>query len=163
MGGVSLQIDQQGVADMNAAINRLASRVSNMTPAFKAIGQHLLRTIDQRFDAEVSPAGDKWADISEYTKRKKLGTFGQDKILTETGRLRRSITYLADRERLQVGTNVSYGKKHQLGAWGGSINRISSLPARPFLGLSAQEEQDITRITLDWMARSITRGSGSAS
>ncbi|GAB0057424.1 hypothetical protein SIID45300_01752 [Candidatus Magnetaquicoccaceae bacterium FCR-1] len=163
MGGVKLTVERQSFPALMTALNRLEARTKDLTPAFKSMGQHLLRTIDQRFDEQKSPHGQPWQDISEFTKEKKRGTFGQDKILTDTGRMRRSITYIASSERLEIGTNVVYAKKHQFGGKTDIRGHFFILAARPFLGLSTEEREAITRIVLEYLAKAVSGRSGSPS
>ena len=57
---------------------------------------------------------------------------GRGKILLDTGHLRGSITYKASRTGVRVGTNVVYGRIHQLGGKAGRGKKVK-IPARPYL------------------------------
>lgn len=146
MAGVQVTIEPEGLEEIQAALNLLAERGRRLTPCLKDVGEHLLRSIDRRFDEQISPEWQPWADISDVTKERKQGRFGEGKILTDTGRLRRSISYDASHNGLVVGTNTIYAAIHQLG---GETGIGKTMPARPFLGLSDQDKQDILEIVAE--------------
>ena len=99
------------------------------------IGQALLLSTDQRFEKEVDPDGTPWKANTSYTRRLKKAKGYIDKILQASGRGRASINYAATKDRVVVGTNVDYMRKHQLG--------LEGLPVRKFLGISKEDEVEI--------------------
>ncbi|MBF0339776.1 MAG: phage virion morphogenesis protein [Magnetococcales bacterium] len=153
MAGVLLEIKNSDAKELEQSFARLAKTVRHLEPVLKDIGHYLLRSIDQRFDDEVKPQGGKWDDISKYTKEKKRGRFGEGRILTDRGRLRRSITFVTDGNGLLVGTNVIYAAIHQLGGETGRKGGRFTLPARPFLGISGKDKEGILQIIADCMCR----------
>jgi len=93
----------------NAAVNKalagLSARMGDLSPIMRTIGEIVRSSVERNFAAAGRP---KWAE-SERVRRKGGQT------LSLTGRLRRSISVRADRDRVSVGTNVIYAAIHQLG------------------------------------------------
>jgi len=88
----------------------------------------------RHFEQESGPAG-KWAPLSPATIARKRGRQGQ--ILSDTGRLRGSISAVVADHEVEVGTNVFYGKFHQHGT--------RKMKARPFLGLTDADRDEVER------------------
>lgn len=93
------------------------------------------------------------------------------KTLTQTARLKNSIHAKAEEEGFAVGTNTIYAATHQFGAqrtiraksggmlkfkvngvWRQAKEVTINVPARPFLGMSDQDQQEIQGILEDAMA-----------
>ncbi|RCJ20144.1 hypothetical protein A6S26_05330 [Nostoc sp. ATCC 43529] len=116
-------------------------RLYNLRPAFASMGEYMVRKTEQNFKGERDPDGVAWDPLSAAYRKRKRGT----KILTESGRLRASITYRADGTQVVVGCNVKYARAHQYGY------PKRNLPARPFLGASAEDEQELGEILLSYI------------
>lgn len=155
---------------------RRLERKEDLAPCLKNIGEYLVESTEDRFTKEVDPEGAKWAALKESTKNRKKHT----KILTESSGLRSSIIYAVRNNGLRVGTNKIYGAAHQFGidkdihvpahqrlvrvafkkelkfpVWS-QVKAHSfnpKLPARPFLGFSNEDRQEIMEITRDHIAR----------
>lgn len=183
MAGVKLEVDVQDEA-LRRALDRLR-RAPATAAVWEDIGEYLLRSVEDRFRAEKDPEGKPWAPLSSAYKRRKKGP----KILTERGRLRGSITYRASHDRVEVGTNVKYGRIHQLGgkikqkartqvlafgkrgflshraagrrktavrvAFARLGERSFGIPARPYLGLSADDRSEIVAVIRDHLERAV--------
>ena len=153
MAGVSVRID---AAQMRSRLKAFTGRVQNIEPAARSFGERMLRITDERFSGEHDPEGRPWVPLSPLTLAGsyKKQTFtrkgritkgyskflGGRKILTASHRLRRSITYTAGHRSLALGTNVVYGRIHQLGGMAGRGRKVR-IPARPFLGFNQQDVQ----------------------
>jgi phage virion morphogenesis protein len=87
-------------------LRQLSERMRNLTPAMKDIGEIVRASIGKNFAATGRP--EKWPE-SQRVKKKGGQT------LSRTGRLRRSFTVKASRDRVSVGTNVIYAAIHQFG------------------------------------------------
>jgi phage virion morphogenesis protein len=127
-------------AEVKASLKRLAEKTSDFGPAMKDIGEYLVRSTDERFDAQHDPSGAPWAPLAPSTLARKKGS----KILIETSRLRDSIHYQAGEDEVQVGTDVVYGAIHQFGG-----KAAAEIPARPFLGISDADRLEILDIIED--------------
>lgn len=171
MAGVTITVDDKPVLE---ALEALVARTGDLTPAFRDVGEHLLRTTRERFDTQTGPDGKPWAPLSpRYKEQKKKN---KNKILTLHGYLRSTLAYQIedDGTTLAVGSPMIYAGTMQFGAAQGQFGRYSqvsrwhkykkgdfrkyagtkkgfpipwgNIPARPFLGLSADDEQEVLAI-----------------
>lgn len=123
--------------------------------ALNSIAEGLRTSTAERFTEEESPEGKPWKP--SIRARAEGG-----KTLTKTAHLKNSIRAKVSESGLAVGTNDIRAATHQFGdkrtiraknkkyltfKIGGQWKRVASvkvnIPARPFLGISAQDEQDI--------------------
>jgi len=90
-----------------------------------------------RFDTKVSPDGDAWEPWSE--RYDETRNHGAHSLLVEGGWLRDSIQSYATGTEARVGSNLVYAAIHQFG--GEPVE--SNIPARPYLGISSEDEADL--------------------
>lgn len=126
----------------------------NFTGLHKEIGQQLVTSTQQRFKTETGPDGKKWP--RSLRARAEGG-----QTLSDTRRLRNSVTSRARPDRVEVGTNVKYARIHQLGGtirakrakalrfqigdrW--AVKKAVKIPARPFIGISEKDNEAINEI-----------------
>lgn len=154
------------------ALDRLQARARSLAPAFKNIGEVLLRSTQDRFSQQVDPDGRAWQKLKASTITSKALRGYSDKILRQRGYLADSIRYQADENGVRIGTNRIYGAIHQFGgktrphvirpknkkalAWPGArhparaVNHPGSkITARPFLGFSRQDRDRILEVVSD--------------
>lgn len=112
-------------------IIQLTQKLGDLTLLMDAIGGTLESSTRQRFNDKQAPNGVKWADLLPSTQDKK----GNNNILIQSGDLMASITHHANATSTTVGTPKIYGVYHQFGT--------SDMKARPFLGLSDEDKEDI--------------------
>lgn len=79
---------------------------------FDKMGASLLASVRQGIQSEKAPDGTPWAQLKAATVRRRGSAHP---ILRHTNRLYQSITYAHDREHAQVGTNMTYARRHQKG------------------------------------------------
>ena len=158
-------------AELKAALQQLAAKLNDLTPFFKDVGETLLNSTRERFRSQRAPDGTPWAPLSPaYAARKKRH---KDKPLTLSGALRGTLVKQTDQDSLRIGTPLIYGATHQFGAAKGSFGTVTArvneytrrsrsgatftvrahtrqmtvpwgdIPARPFLGLSADDRSDL--------------------
>lgn len=133
--------------------------------AMRAIAEGLRTSTMERFDTTTDPEGKRWK--ASIRARESAG-----KTLTKSARLKNSIRAEADKTGMAVGTNTIYAATHQFGAKGRvikakrakalrfkfngqwvSVKKVQvDIPARPFLGISAEDDKEIQE-TLDDMIR----------
>lgn len=142
-----------------AAINRLASTITNRKPLLMMVGETIMERTKQRFSTSTGPDGKRWAPNARSTIEAflaKRGGFGKrginkkgqglatsKKPLIAHGDLSRYIRYqvLNDSE-VEVGTNWMAGiikggaAIHQFGGDAGKGHK-TKIPARPFLPVTA--------------------------
>lgn len=145
---IDVEIDDQSTRDL---INELKRRMGNLTPVMDAVGQIIQSGTQQRFVDQQAPDGTPWEALSQVTldRRRKAGKGAQ--ILRDTGRLMNSISYRVNGDSVSVFTNVIYAPTHQLGAQQGAYRASppipwGDVPARPFLGYSASDEDAVLEI-----------------
>ncbi|MEO5327301.1 MAG: phage virion morphogenesis protein [Magnetococcus sp. THC-1_WYH] len=147
MAGITLTVDQSGLDHLFGVLTQAAD---DLTPAMSAIGEYLITATQDRFDLQQDPQGAAWSPLSSATKdRKRI-----DKILTESSRLRDSISYQASPNEVRVGTNVIYAAIHQLGGETGRGHSVT-IPARPYLGLSETDLDHITETVRDYLTQTV--------
>lgn len=153
MAGVQIHVDVDD-RELQRTLGALLARARDLRPAMEEIGAMLLASSQQRFQEERGPDGAPWAPLAESTREKRVGgrrsrQRGSANILRVKGLLAGSLTYLAGSRDVQVGTNKRYAALHQLGGTPGMAPGPAAVPARPFLGVSADDEREIGQILLD--------------
>lgn len=104
---------------------------------------NLIRTQTIRhFQEEAGPTG-AWAGWRPSTAAQR----GSGQILSDTGRLRGSISSIIGANQVEVGTNLFYGKFHQRGT--------RKMVARPFVGLSGRDSSELEMTLNAYFARLI--------
>ena len=140
-----ITIEVSGMRDVERRLERLADAAGDLTPAFRDVGEALLNSTRDRFDRQAGPDGRRWAPLSpEYARRKPRN---RDRILTLYGELQGTLRYVATADSVAVGTNEVYGPTHQFG------DESRNIPARPFLGLSAADADDVLDIIENHLRR----------
>ena len=108
----------------------------------------MLNRTRERFRTQTAPDGSPWAKLDDdYKKRKPQN---KDKILTLFGDLKGVLNMQVGPRSVRIGTPLIYGAAHQFGR--PEIN----LPARPFLGLSTSDEQELLDILRDHLQRALS-------
>ena len=147
MAGASLDINLEisNAADVKAVFESLQTRLADLTPVFQDIGEAMLNVTRERFNSQTAPDGSTWQALSPgYAKRKPRN---KDKVLTLYGHLRGTLNYQAGPREVRIGTPLIYGATHQFGR--------GAIPARPFLGLSSSDEQELLDILNDHLSRAM--------
>lgn len=145
MSGAVLHIDASELGDVGRRLDRLASRVSNMTPVMDEIGSMLVTSTQDRFETGKGPDGDDWLRSIRVAEAQ-----GNAQTLVDSGRLRDSITHEPGNDQVEIGSNVVYAAIHQFGGEAGRGKAVT-LPARPYLGLSAEDKSEIEAIIDDYL------------
>ena len=160
MAGAAIHVEFDD-AEVRRALDRLQAAGADLRPAMQDIGEHLLNTTRERFRDEEDPDGAPWAPLRPATKRRKKRNAGR--ILTEEGFLRGNLVARADSDSVVVGSPSIYAGTHQFGAKKGAFGATSKgspipwgdIAARPFLGVSHDDEREIVDIILDHLTDSI--------
>lgn len=143
MAGTRLVIETSGLDRLQVKLRSLAEGVSDTSTLMPRLGEYLLRSTKERFKTQTDPDGGPWAALAPRTVARKRKN--PSKVLTESGLLRSKLQYqLVGKSAVEVGSNLIYAATHQYGRGG--------IPARPFLGLSAADRQEIGAIITDWAA-----------
>ena len=107
------------------------------------MGELLIESTRQRFASGMGPDGVNWQPNSPVTIEHK----GRNQPLVDHGTLENQISYDVVGDTLYVGSTMEYAAMQQHGGsklefpwlWG-------DIPARPFLGISLDDEQDLLQI-----------------
>ena len=140
MAGFAFNI---GVQDQLVAsgLNALREAGQDLTPALIEIGHYLVNSTLDRFEQGVGPDGTPW-------KPSKRAEAEGGQTLIDTRLLMGSIDFQASDDTVEWGTNVIYAAIHQLSGMAGR-NHSVFIPARPFIGISAEDEAEIAWILRD--------------
>lgn len=142
------------------AIANAARKMSNKKLLMSTIGETLVSGTIKRFASEEDPEGRKWKQ-----SRRARAQGGQ--TLSDNAHLRNSIDYAATSDKVMVGSNLVYARIHQLGgairpkngnylkfrtANGGFVSvRKVEMPARPYLGVSAADLEEVKAVFTEFM------------
>jgi phage virion morphogenesis protein len=168
MSGVAISVTISD-AKVRRAFEQLEHAMSgNTRPVMAAIGVELVGSTHMRFVTQTDPEGQAWHPLNPVYASEKRNS----RILTESGRLRDSVNSQASNDEVRVGTNTIYAAIHQFGGtiepknathlWfrmGGNLIKADSvtLPARPFLGISNEDETSVAEIVFDFVDRYVNR------
>ncbi|WP_288729059.1 phage virion morphogenesis protein [uncultured Aeromonas sp.] len=135
MAGSFIAISHHGVDDAFELLAKLYHKTGDLSEPLADIGEGLLLSHRDRWDAQESPEGEPWAPLSEkYRARKPRHA---DEVLRLNDDLRDTLDYQVDPQTLYFGTPMVYGAAHQFGR--PEIN----LPERRVLGLSEGDKQSV--------------------
>lgn len=139
-------------ADMREKLTQLIHRMQRPEGFYKNIGEHLLNSVKDNFETETAPDGAPWRALSEATRDLRSEKFGNAPvtILRASGDLMNSINMLASDSDVRIGSALIYAAIHQLGGEAGRGNKVT-IPARPYLGMSAADEEEVVAIAEEWL------------
>lgn len=158
---VEIQVDDEAVL---AALGRVQAKLSpgGQTLLLEDIGEYMLRSTRDRGEREVSPSGIAWDPLDpSYARRKEKARPGAKILHFDFHMMGDQLSAQVEGDTLLVGTNAKYGAIHQ---FGGEIKHASygrvrdhaiipdhvvTMPARPWLGVSAEDADEIKQLTLD--------------
>jgi phage virion morphogenesis protein len=161
---ISIKVADRQVLD---TLNQLVNKAQNLRPAFAEIGEDLVDSTKRRFSAATSPDGKAWAANSPVTIARYLGVYSSSfkkdgslskagtarsaskKPLTgETKALQTTINYqLIGETGVNVGSPMVYAAMQQFGGTKSQFPHLwGDIPARPFLGISTADKQNILDI-----------------
>ncbi len=143
MADVGIVIDSE-FARLAERLERLADM--ELGELLDLVGSEVESQTRRRIESEKSDpiTGDEWAEWSDdYKPTRHSG----HSLLEGEGDLLESITFEVDNDAVVVGTNLIYGAIHQFGGEEVDI----PIEARPYLGLSEENEDDILAIVDQWI------------
>ncbi|WP_339863191.1 phage virion morphogenesis protein [Paremcibacter congregatus] len=146
-------------ADLQRMFSGLLSMGQNLAPVLDEIGAYVEMSTKERFESNIAPDGTPW------TPSHRAQAEGGRTLLNE-GHLRDSINRApASQDEVVVSTNLIYAAIHQTGGtivprsakklafktpFGMAFLDEVTLPARPFFGLSAEDNRAIPEVALDY-------------
>ncbi len=180
MSGITVTAELNS-AETQARLVELLARLSDLTPFMNNVGDALVISTKERFRNQTDPEGSAWVPLSPAYARAKLkrrkGIDG-GRILTMSGDLGGNIFAQPGPTEVRVGSSLDYAAIHQLGGTirkaAGSRSMVGrrfakpgsagsrevgigahsiAIPARPYLGVSAEDEADIFSLATHYMTR----------
>ena len=116
-------------------LDNLAKDFNNPKEILNEIGILTKNKSEESFEKQSSPFGGRWKANAPATLIQKRG----NKILTQSGLLRTSLTYKLENQIVTIGTNKEYAPIHQFGGKAGRGKKVI-IPARPFLPINDKGE-----------------------
>lgn len=165
---LDITIDDGEIA---AALARVKQLEGDLPGLLDDIGASVAGAARHRFETNVDPEGEPWEPSASAWNNSTSEERGR--TLVGRGHLRDSITHQVSGDEVAIGTNVVYGAIHQFGGKiepkagshlvfkiGGAFIKVSSveLPARPYLGLSGDDREEVLAQAEDWLADAIGGG-----
>jgi len=161
-------IKMDGADAVRERLRQISTRVSNMSPIMKAIGDRVVEQTKRRFEAGgPAPDGTPWKEPKTPNPKRR-------RTLTVSGHLRDSIrSQLVGSNAVRIGTDKEYAAIHQFGGRTaahvilprnkkalktpyGLFRKVrhpgSVIPARPFLGVSEANSSELLGIINEYIA-----------
>jgi phage virion morphogenesis protein len=147
---VSARIEVNTVGDEQLARRLLALSHAEFDEVLDIVGGLVESQVRRRIqDEKTDPEGGRWAPWSESYERTR---HGNQSLLQNEGDLLDSIQYLIRGDELEVGSNLVYAATHQFGDRRLAFGRTPvTIPARPYLGLSNENEAEIVGVLTDFL------------
>lgn len=124
-----IEIEINNAQQIASTLDKLANAAQDRAPLMRSIAGTMESAVLQNFDVGGRP---KWLGLK----------YRQGTPLVDTENLMNSITSYYDNNIAEVGTNEPYAAIHQFGGKAGRGRKVD-IPARPFLVLTPQDEDDI--------------------
>ncbi|WP_411832318.1 phage virion morphogenesis protein [Pseudoxanthomonas mexicana] len=148
-------------AQVQRWFGELLRRATDLSPLMAAIGESVLESTQGRFRTGTGPDGVAWVPLADGSGRTPL---------TDTGRMWQDISPRAGPNWMELTAHARQARWHQKGtpaytitpkgkkalAWPGGpgprkkVNH-PGLPARPFMGISAEDDQRIGDLGIAWL------------
>lgn len=148
------------------AVGNAVHKLGNTRALMSSIGEALVSGVKARFRSEEDPEGKKWQPSARASAE-------GGKTLTDTARLRDSIEHAETASKVMVGSALPYARIHQEGGTirpkqakrlifkgpGGKTVAAKqvTIPARPFLGVSKADMDEVKATIQDFLAGAFKR------
>lgn len=141
MAGAGLTYDLSGLDRVNDYLDRLV--YADRRELLDIVGSTVESQTRQRIEEqEGAPDGTPWPEWSEDYAATRHANHG---FLLGEGDLFDSLGYVVGNDGVEIGTNLIYGATHQFG------DDERGIPARPYLGLSDNDESDLETVVDDYL------------
>ncbi len=169
MTGITATFD---ISHALPGLRSAAAGLAHSAPLLRQIGVYLVHSTHERFNAGTDPQGSPWKPLLPAYAAVKTGTG----ILIGSGMsggLQGSITFDTGVDSVVWGSNKIYAAVHQFGAvirptkakalrffLGPTlvIARQVTIPARPYLGLSAADDEEIAELAGRYLNKLLATG-----
>lgn len=154
MASQEFQIHVEGLREVEAQMGALFERTGDLTPLMITLGDLLIDGTKMRFDVGAGPDGTPW-------KPSLRAELEGGQTLVDSERLRDTLRSAPGSDHVEVGSDLIYAAVHQMGATIRPVNAAALrfslpgglgivhakeviIPARPYLGVSEEDETEIT-------------------
>ena len=147
MTGVSIKVSKGDLKRIDLRLNQIG-RI-NPYDLLETLGAVVESQTRRRLSEDKeSPDGSPWPGwSSSYAATRRTG----QKLLESEGGLIDSIESYVTGNSVKIGSNLVYAAIHQSG--GEDVGM--AIPARPYLGLSSDDQDEIAEIVEDWLAEQV--------
>lgn len=153
--------------EVDRAFARLSASLADTEPLMQDLGDMLVQSTQDRMGRGEQPDGQPFAPRSQTTldRYAKLGlSYGPP--LHQSGVMRGQIAYDAGNGYLILSSNQVQSAVMQFGAKKGAFGNNAAgrpipwgdIPARPFLGVSDDDSDNIRAAVTEWLAESVGGG-----
>ena len=157
---------QFNAGESRAALREAMKRIEDMTPIYADVGEYMVAATRDRFQKGVSPEGAAWAPKKDSTieRYRRMGYGSLSRPLIGPGRaLSRQIQSIVAKGHVEIGSSLIYGRVMQEGAAKGAFGSDARgrpipwgrIPARAWLGISAQDDRAIVEIAEEHLGRAL--------
>jgi len=143
------------------ALERLKAGLNNRTLIMESIGADVVRWSRDRIRSRehTAPDGSRWESLAAATiraKQKKSGGHrGANDILLQKPQLWPTIAASnATNDSVSIGACMIYARIHQEGGMAGRGRKVR-IPARPYLGVSAEQRDLLQKKVAQWVKKVI--------
>lgn len=142
-------VDAPELERLSQRISKLAESIADTEPLMQSLATELESQTRRRISSEkAAPDGTPWKPWSDgYAKTR----HGGQSLLESQGHLIDSIVTESSAERAATGSNLVYAALHQAGGTEDMEPGPAAVEARPWLGVSAENEQDLQAVTDAWV------------
>lgn len=132
------------------AIQDLINKGEDLTAPMKSIGDEMVARTHKRFRDKEAPDGSEWAPNSPVTEKRK----GHDRVLEgKAFILGRSISSTPTSDSVEWGSSREYAAMMNFGGTKAEFPHLwGDIPAREFIGLSDDDEDEVLAILADHLA-----------
>ena len=147
MAGAHIDVDVIGLERVGRVIGRLREASQDVDPILRDFGEHLLTATKDRFATEAGANGRPWEPLDPAYAEDKARSRPNAGQRVYDNFLRGTLAYVVSDGELALGTNLPYGARQHFGFVGpDSLGRTFDHPARPWLGVSSDDETEIVVI-----------------
>lgn len=150
----TVELNAQAVT---AALTRASEQLGDMTPLFTDIGEILIYSTKRRFGLGEAPDGSKWKAKSQTTLKaygaRKSNRIDVHPLFGPSGMLSSQVFSEPAADQVAIGSNRIYAAMMQFGGTKAAFPHLwGDIPSRPFLGISAEDEVNITVQIADYLS-----------
>lgn len=134
-----IKIQLENNESVVAWLKKIADKAQHRQDLMADLAETMRLAVDKNFEQEGRP---DWLGLARKNKSGKI-------LQGESRDLRSEITAYSDNNEAVVGSNKVYAAIHQFGGNAGKHER-AKIPARPFLKLTPEDEEDILQDVQDY-------------